>query len=257
MPALAHVVRGALNRARRDAIHLFLLCPPLSGSTVLQRLLETSPALTSFPVEGQWLPGAREQIGGRERWDPDLDVDWRRIRDAFLAHWSPRKKVRFEKSPPHLVRARGLERTFPDSRFLVAIREPHAQIEGLLRRGWIASPEEAAAFWIRCAEHQLRNVSELGRVLRLRYEDLGAGPDEVVARILAFVPELRSLDPRARFRAHNVTGRSLVGLHDLNARKIAALEPATVARIDAVLGKRTDLLEAFGYALRAGDASRG
>ena len=88
--AIGRRARRLLNALRRDAVHLFLLSPPASGSTAFQRLIETSPSVTSFPVEGQWLPGAREEIGlpGR-RWNEDLRVDWSRVRDAFLSHWSP------------------------------------------------------------------------------------------------------------------------------------------------------------------------
>jgi hypothetical protein len=36
-------------------IHLFVLCPPYSGSTVLWKLLATSPNVSALPVEGQFL----------------------------------------------------------------------------------------------------------------------------------------------------------------------------------------------------------
>lgn len=239
-----------LNRARRDAIHLFLLSPPLSGSTVVQQLIATSPAATCFCFEGQWLPEAAPILGVEQRWDPALAVDWPRVRDAFESYWSPLRPIRFEKSPPHLVRARQMEAAFPNTHFLISIRDPYAQVEGLLRRGWHTSATSAAEFWVKTAHAQVENLAQLQRTLFFTYEELTDRTDKVVRRIVEFLPQLGAIDSGAQFSAHNITGSELRGLQNLNAAKLKNLTDAQLAEIASVLAPHTALLERFGYTLR-------
>jgi hypothetical protein len=256
------------NERRRGAIHLFLLSPPLSGSTVFKQLIDTSPQVTSFSGngEGQTLPAARDILMGDNRWDPGLQVDWGRVKRVFNSYWSPLKPIRFEKSPPHIIRAGQIERAFENSRFFISIRDPYAVIEGVLRRKWPfsefgpqstpaqpASPGAAAAFWIRAAQAQRENLERLGNTLFFRYEDLTEGTEQVLQKILRFVPELERLSPDTEFSAHNVTGRPIVGLRNLNAEKIRALSRENLAEINDVLGNHEEILTYFGYKLIQGN----
>lgn len=238
-----------LNRARRGAIHLFLLSPPLSGSTVVQQLIATSPATTCFGFEGQWLPEAAPLLGVEQRWDPALAIDWPRVRDAFESYWSPLRAIRFEKSPPHLVRARQIEAAFPNSHFLVSIRDPYAQVEGLLRRGWHPSATSAAEFWVKTAQAQVENLAQLQRTLFFTYEELTDRTGEVVRRLIEFLPQLGAIDSGARFSAHNITGGELRGLQNLNATKLKNLTAAQIGEVTRVLAPHSALLERFGYRL--------
>ena len=151
---------------------MFLLSPPLSGSTLIQQLIATSPRVTTFWREGQWLPGARNLLGVSDRWDPDLKVDWPAVKNVFFGHWSPFKPIRFEKSPPHLMRAAQLAQAFPNAHFLITLRDPYAQIEGTLRRGWHPCARDAAEFWLETARAQVSNIETLGRTLAFTYEEL-------------------------------------------------------------------------------------
>src|SRR5512145_3089051 len=90
--------------------HLFVLCPPASGSTLAQRILATSPNVAAMPEEGQtYVP---EILFIPERWNPALAIDWKEVRRSWEKVWDPAKPVRLEKSPPHLLRAGQLERAF-------------------------------------------------------------------------------------------------------------------------------------------------
>lgn len=263
-PFVIRLARRLGNGLRRGATHVFLLSPPLCGSTVIAQLMRTSPNVTVFPGngEGQFLPEARSILLVDRRWDPDLEIDWRAVRRIFHSYWSPLRPVRFEKSPPNLVRAEQLQRVFPNARFLLTIRNPYAQIEGLLRRSWPfnehgpqsspapgPTPRAAAAFWVRTARHQRHNAERLRSVCSFRYEDLTERTDETLARLLAFLPELGTLDPSVEFTAHNVTGGAVTGLRNMNDAKIAKLSAAQIAEINAVLCDHADLLAAFGYSL--------
>jgi hypothetical protein len=250
LPAVRKRMLCALNSLRgKSVVHLFLLSPPLCGSTVLQQLLSTSPHVTGFETEGQWLPELRHILGVEERWDEDLEIDWKEVRAVFNSYWSPLRKVRMEKSPPHIIRAGELERHFENSHFLVTMRNPYAQVEGQLRRGWIRTPRAAAEFWIRLARRQLKNLRELERCLLFTYEDLTGETDLTIRRLMDFLPALGSLSPRVEFSAHNVTGKPIRGLVNLNERKIASLSDEVVAEINGVLERNVDVMGEFGYTL--------
>lgn len=178
-----------------------------------------------------------------------MDIDWAVVKRAFNSYWSPFRPVRFEKSPPHIVRARQLEMVFENSFFLVTIRNPYAQVEGMLRRGWTQSPRSGTEFWISCADVQVRNIEQLKRNLFFTYEELTEETDTVIQRILSFLPELISLNPVREFNVHNVLGKPIYGLMNLNQMKIENLTDREKQEISTVLRSRQDLLLVFGYSL--------
>ena len=59
--------------------YLFVLCPPLSGSTLLWKLLQTSPSVTAHPKEGQFLEGVVE-IMRKGAWNPEQKFPWKKIK---------------------------------------------------------------------------------------------------------------------------------------------------------------------------------
>ncbi|MDA1266752.1 MAG: sulfotransferase [Planctomycetota bacterium] len=227
--------------------HLFLLVPPGSGSTALWQLLQTSPHVSAFEKEGQWLPGAAEHIGGAERWDPDLTVDWDAVRAAWEQRWDTTSRVRVEKSPPHLVRAQQLEDAFEDTRFVVMCRDPYAYCEGMRRR-WQAqrSLTEIAMGWVARVGYQVENQARPSAV-HFSYEELTADPRAIANRILAHVPELERLDSEACLEVHG-QARPLC---NLNAQQTARLSEWDVAEINAVLSWETELIEQLGYPIRS------
>lgn len=237
------------NERKPDAVHLFLLAPPLTGSTVVQQLLGTSREVTTLPDEGQWLPEVRHVLGVEDRWRAELSVDWPLVRRAFNSYWSPFRTIRFEKSPPNVLRAMEIQSAFPDSHFLILVRNPYANVEGLLRRGWTASPREAAEFWVRTAEAQADNSDRLDRALAFTYEELTDKTATFYERLLEFLPQVASLEFGGTFTAHNMTGTPLAGLHNLNQAKIAQLAAESFDEINLVLGRHEPLLERFGYRL--------
>ena len=85
--AIKKTGRTIANQLRTGARHLFLLSPPLSGSTAITQLIKTSPDVSVFPGkgEGQHLPEARNILFGDERWNPDLPIDWVKVRN-YLAN---------------------------------------------------------------------------------------------------------------------------------------------------------------------------
>jgi hypothetical protein len=243
-------INFGLNRLRIKSIHLFILSPPLCGSTVIQQLLGTSPKVSTLNVEGQWLPEAKLVLGAPVKsWDPQFSVDWKRVLKIFEYYWSPFKLIRVEKSPPHILRAQEIEKAFSNCHLLILIRNPYARIEGAVRREWHPTVESAAKAWVMEAEAQINNIKSLSKRIFFRYEDLVLNPDKVVNEILEFLPDLKSLKPQETFTAHNITDQPIKGFVDLNKRKIKNLTQDQLDRINAILEPNIELLEYFDYKL--------
>ena len=151
--------------------HLFILCPPASGSTLLWKILRTSPHVSALPAEGQTL--VPEILFTRARWNPDLPVPWDKVKEKWFTAWDLSKPILLEKSPSHLVRAGQLQHHFPASFFLVMMRNPYAVCEGIKRR-WRKDLGYAAIarLWLTWAGQQASNRQQLHNVLSLSYEEL-------------------------------------------------------------------------------------
>jgi hypothetical protein len=239
-----------LNNLRSNAIHLFLLSPPLCGSTVVQQLIGTSPKVSVLDVEGQWLPEAIPILGApTDSWDPNHSVDWERVKRVFGYYWSPFKPVRFEKSPPHILRAKEIEAEFQNCYMLILIRNPYARIEGAIRRKWHPSVQSAAQAWVKEAKTQIQNIETLQNCLFFRYEDMVKDPDAIVNKILDFLPELKTLNPNATFTAHNINDKPINGFIDLNGKKIQNLTQSQLDEINLVLEPNEEILEYYKYKL--------
>ena len=239
-----------LNNLRSNAIHLFLLSPPLCGSTVVQQLIGTSPNVSVLNIEGQWLPEAKSILGAPiKSWDPDHSVDWKRMKKVFGYYWSPFKPIRFEKSPPHILRAKEIEAEFKNCYMLILMRNPYARIEGAIRRGWHPSVQSAAKAWVKEAKAQIQNIESLQNHLFFRYEDIVEDPDKIVSKILKFLPELGTLNPNTTFTAHNIANQPINGFIDLNNQKIRNLTQSQLDEINTVLRPNNNLLEYFTYKL--------
>ena len=233
-------------------IHLFVLCPPFSGSTLLWRLISTSTAVSALPKEGQFLPEV-EGVMRADPWNRERELPWSRIRAAWDGYWDRSKPVLVEKSPPNLVHAEAIAAHFDPAAFVVMVRDPFAHCEGLMRRnGW--SVELAAAFSGQCLARQRENVDGLERVMRLTYEELARDPRGAADRIEQFVPALGRLDADREFTVHrgDAGGDRLVeaAVEDLNAEKIARLSAAQIDAISAGLQPYQGALRYWGYERR-------
>ena len=235
---------------------VFLLASSLSGTSIIKELFETSDAVSTFlsqgkfgTGEGQFLDKTKNIMGIDNRWNPEVKFDWNLIKKIFLDYWNLEKPILFEKSPPNLLRAEEIEKVFIPAYFIISIRNPYAQIEGLYRRKWIPSPTAAAEFWVKCAKYQIKNINTLKNRLFFSYEDLTDNTDQVLKKIREFIPEITLLNKEKIFNSHNITGQPIKGLVNLNTRKINLLTSDVIKDINIVLKPNQDLLKYFGYKL--------
>lgn len=223
--------------------YLFVLCPAYSGSTLLWEILKTSPSTSSHPKEGQLLGGVKK-IMRKEPWNPDKHFPWVEIKKQWEKVWDTNMPILLEKSPPNILRAFEIEQIFSPSYFIAMIRDPYAVCEGLRHRNG-DEIENAARFWVLCAEHQRKNIEGLKRIIHITYEDLTDRPLQVGNQIVHFLPELQDLDIAKCFKIHSIWRRR--GIHNFNRQKIDRLSTKDIHRINAVLKDHDDLMHFYGY----------
>lgn len=227
--------------------YLFILCPNYSGSTLLWRLVSTSPHVSALPAEGQFLPELRE-IMRTKPWDADHPLPWDHIRQVWHRYWDPSKRFALEKSPPNLIRAPQIESHFSPASFIVMVRDPYAHCEGLMRRNG-ADARTAAEFSLDCLRAQRDNASRLDNAISFTYEQLCDDPRGTAQRILEFLPDLETLDWQAQFKVHAIDGNAARTIHNYNAVKLRELGNQHVRVITEVLSQAPDVLSYWGYKL--------
>jgi hypothetical protein len=252
--------------------YVLVLSPPYCGSTLLWQLLQTSPHVSALPSEGTRVPSVKD-VMSVGKWNPEHALPWPMIKAEWSKIWDMSKPILLEKSPPNMIRAKEIERTFVPSSFIVLMRDPYALCEGMARRrnrrhrlfrdfhdvaprGGNARGDAmrfAATLWIRFATQQIKNAQELERVICLNYEELTGNPEGAAEKILSFLPELGQLDVKQKFRVHSVTGTDSRVLTDMNDTKWKCLRRHDIAIINDVLRNHGDLLEFFGCRMRQPD----
>lgn len=227
--------------------YLFILCPPYSGSTLLWKLLSTSVDVSALPMEGQFLPELKDIMRNRP-WDAECALPWPDIKAVWETYWDKSKPVLLEKSPPNLIRTRDILAHFQPVTFIVMVRNPYAQAEGLMRRNhWTAT--RAANFSMTCLRKQLENARQLEGALVMTYESLVQDPGEACAKLTAFLPALGDLDHAAHFEVHSIDGTVTRPITDLNSKKIATLSAANLAAMNVVFAQHSETMSAWDYPL--------
>lgn len=238
--------------------NIFLLNPPFSGSTVMAKVLLTSPVTwsPSRNAEGQRVEEVTEEMR-RDRWNPEVDFDWARIRAAWLKLKPDDKTVMIEKSPPNLLRVSSIMKTFANSVFVVSNRDPYAWLGGVINhkiyRCQVSKPRRRAEViqqeisrWVFRSKVLIKDVELVrGRCLVTRYLDFCSAPEIFLQNLYSFCGDLKA-DPHVPVR---VKSYPVQGVVNMNPRQIARLTPSDVALANSVLVDASATLNFFGYKL--------
>lgn len=239
-----------------------------SGTSLLQRVLERSGAVSTFVHEGQRYTRAlaRARKRGHERvWTEFLDELGLTATDSLacvprLVHdWmrelqAPVREIVLEKTPANTVRMTWLQEAFPRSYFIGLVRNGYVVAEGIRRKG--GKPvERGARHWGTVNRIMLDNARHVDHFLEVRYEDLVNDFAATVRRIAAFL----QIEPGAMLAARDgvydattVLGSGEYGICDFNG---PSLQRLTDEDIRAIRREAGEMLEYFGYG--AGDALDG
>ncbi len=258
-PVVSHPP-AALPEAADEPVLLMLLTPPNSGSTAIADFVAQIDAIEGFNrrYEGQWLV---RKVMVDERWKRKTKVNYKRIRTVWLQAFhrqrakNPKLKYIFEKSPPNMLRYEGLSKLFGDTRIIVNIRDPYANISSIVHRyhGFTEVDDvkkmqilqKAAAAWQRRAK-TLRRIVTKGNCKLLTYEQFCVDP--IVILRLFNLDEYNNI-VNANYKV-NVKDYGSGEIRNMNEGQIAKFSSTDISVISQELGKRPQLLKFFGYALR-------
>lgn len=228
---------------------LFLLGVNNSGTTLLNRVLESHPQISGMHPEGQNISRAYPhpaQLGVVRVWSEREDVlRWTEEDDPApalraLYDWSyylAPGQILLEKSPTNTMRTRWLQRNFAAASFLAVVRHPYAVCEGIRRRA-SHSIERACRHWVRAHQILLEDLPHLERAKLVRYEDFCDQPIESLQEIQSFLKLTHPFDPSllsSEFNIHNVDNTGLK-IENLNPKSVARLSQNEINQIDELAG---------------------
>jgi hypothetical protein len=178
-----------------------------SGTSLVASSIATHPKISGFrntgvpENEGQHLqsvfPPASAYGGpGKFGFDPDarlletspLVSEENRVRllVEWGAHWDLTKDILLEKSPPNMIRTRFLQALFPESYFLIVMRDPIA-VAYATRKWSHTTIQSLIEHWLVCHEIFELDRPFLRRVHVVRYEDFVEGPQAILDDVCSFL----------------------------------------------------------------------
>ena len=233
-----------------DNQHLFILSPPFCGSTLLNEIIASSNNISCNNNiglrEGQHLPETKELLFTNDKWDPNKKINWRLIHEIWNKYWDKSKLIFLEKSPPNICRALDIEKEFKNAHFICLVRNPYAQVEGIIRRN-NATAKYAANFALKCLEYQKRNIEKLNNIILISYEELSRNHEETKRKIISFLPVLHDINTTINFSAHNIRKMKSMPITDLNQEKIDKIRKNDMAIINTIFKQKKELLNYFNY----------
>jgi len=232
-----------------------------SGTSLLQRLLESTGQVSTFPAEGQLYTRAvkRDRKRGHSRvWseyvehlrmdgnDP-LGQGPRLLHDWLNNLPRPIRPVIVEKTPANTARAEWLQRVFPDACFIGLVRNGYAVSEGIRRKG--RQPLASAAGHWSEVNRMLTDLSgSLDRYLEVRYEEITGHPAAALLRVGRFIgigsARLESLAGHGAEQARQAMSTVFGPVRDCNPESLARLSADDVA---VIRNRAGEMLDVFGY----------
>ena len=228
---------------------LFILSPPYAGSTMLNQLISSSDNVSCNnnlgTREGQLLPAVKKFMFQKNRWNENVQYPWEEVRKTWLRYWDYSKPVFLDKSIPNIMRVDEIEKVFSPIKYMCMVRNPYAQVEGLMRRNK-QDAKSAAEFAIKCLYYQSKNRKR-ENILFFTYEQLCDNRQEVSRKMIEFIPELADLDMNIDLTSHNFKKKGKMKMANLNDEKIAKISETDFEIINSIFEKDKDLLKEFGY----------
>lgn len=190
---------------------IFLLSAPRSGSTWLQRILQTHPKVCGgeesyfFTLFGDPILRAKEMSKETRPLGPLVYIEEAEFKKLLLSLWEgvfeslylskPNAVYHLEKTPHHTLCIQSILELFPSAKFIILVRDSRAVSSSLAQAGktWgtklPTSVREAAVWWWRYNSHLLHFMSSLpsSAYLLVRYEDAIASPDRTLTCIADFL----------------------------------------------------------------------
>ena len=215
--------------------YIFVLCPPYQGSTVIYRLLGTSPNVSTFLGKMDLVENVQKPLWMGEghgwirhydkrfvpnRWDPNYPLDMKLVHDIYHSHWDMDKPILCDKSPPTICRTSLFYdwfKQYGDVYFIIQMRDPYTTNYGkitkslhppLSENSCLGVDEYSYKLWDEFALYQKNNLEKFRDVsVFISYEELCDNTNGVINKILEKMPFLESLNPGHGLFNQSNTGR--------------------------------------------------
>lgn len=243
--------KNSLNKKKKHD-YLFILSPPFCGSTLLNELISTSKNISCNnnigTREGQTLPLVKDIMFDRNRWDENKKIPWKKIKKVWHLYWDLSKPILLDKSTTNIMRINELRKFFSPIFFIVIVRNPYAQCEGIIRRN-NKSADFAAKFTLNCLKLQRNNIESGKDILFINYEEICDSTIKTIKKIQNINPLLNDIKIKNNFKAHNYKSKKRMKIINLNKDKIAKLTDNQIKIINSYFHKEKELLEYFKYSI--------
>lgn len=265
LPALRSVITPFVPLRRPDK-WLFIVGCFNSGTTILRRLVESHPEISSFSREGAKLTKAFPDLekGGwprmmyinRDLWKlPEEGAAERALRAQkdWSIWFDAEASIFLEKSIDHATRMNWLDRHFPNCYFLAITRNGYCVNEGIMRRanpsgeafaqvGARYPADLVAKQWVHFDETIRASLKCVSHGHSLRYEDLMEDPVGELTNIFDFLdleqPRMTWTDPIMQI------GKDSHELLNQNAKSLGRISASDLAVMRPIM---SDAMQAHGY----------
>jgi len=184
--------------------HVFLLGFPRSGTTLLERVMDTHPDMEAMPEReclmdaGNDLTGSSEALDRLARLDGDNLARYRKSYwDSVRTNWrAPSRRIFIDKMPLNTISICLIAKLFPDAKILFAIRDPRDVVLSCFRRRFGMTAQMFELLSLENAVHYYDRVMQLATLYRdklapdlhqIRYEDMVKHFEAELRRICAFL----------------------------------------------------------------------
>ena len=230
-----------------------------SGTTLLEQVLSTHPAMSTLHDEGVVLTDKLrrpEDFAWRRMWhacEEEMKIDEaeapkvaRRVQRQWSHFYNLKKPVLLEKSIANTTRIEFFSQHFENVYFIHLVRNGYAVAEGIHRKAEIMEgnpsfkPGErypidfCAQQWARSLELVEQTKAKAQHFLEITYENFTEKPDEVLRQITDFVgvAPFEGSFKEDVFSVHNVES-SIRNMNDRSIKKLSAHDIALVNKVAA------------------------
>ena len=223
--------------------YIFILSPSYSGSTILYKLINTSPNIStlisnanpSHVGEGCALFHMTNKYKIKNylkiRTNPNVRLPMDLVKEAYESIWDTNKPILCDKSIPTLYRAKHYDdyfKQFGEVYFISLIRNPYFTRHNMKE-------------WYNDACYVKHNIESFKNLIHITYEDLTNNIENVIDKILNFVPELETLNK-------NVTYVNGIRDYNRNCKIINYnVNPINKEEKNATINHNKEILEIMNY----------
>lgn len=209
--------------------YLFLAIPNFCGSTLVHNLLVTCPTVVPLVdhyklkedgsdnwrkdfVEGNCcalvgyknLNGPHSMEANMEHaYAKESNYDWSFIKKRWNANWkksNPLATIRLQKTPADIFRIKMMLPHFPNTKWIVSVRNPYAYVESIMRKATfqmtpLTQLDQICYHVLRTMELQLENIELLkDDAYVMTYEDFCARPEHHREQLGYWLAGLEQID---------------------------------------------------------------